>query len=133
MANPMDIANIPFDRDAELVEVFIEDLRLQAQIGVFAHEKGRTQPLVLTIHAWARVSPQNDDLDETANYKLFADAARDLAENNAFQLVESFLSALASKVFESDERIVATSLKAVKPEAIEHAAGAGARLFRARA
>lgn len=120
-----------FEYNPEFTQIFLKRLTIRAQLGVFTHEKGRTQPLILSMRAWARVTPVKDDLVETIDYNLFSDSARDLAENQHFDLVETFLNALADKVMEN-KQIVAGEFTAEKPEAIEGAECAGAIVFRLR-
>lgn len=121
----------PLNRNPDLIEVSLERLKLRAQLGVYAHERGRSQPLVVSVRAWARISPTQDDLSETIDYNMFAHAARELGAERHFDLVESYIAALADRVM-ADSRIVAAEVRAEKPEAIAGAAGAGAAVFRAR-
>ncbi len=118
-----------YERNPEYTEIFIKRLTIRAQLGVFTHEKGRTQPLILTMRAWAKVKPVKDDIVETVDYNLFSDTARDLAENQHFDLVETFLNAMADRIME-DDQIVAGEFTAEKPEAIEGAECAGAVVYR---
>ncbi len=118
-----------YERNPEYTEIFIKRLTIRAQLGVFTHEKGRTQPLILTMRAWAKVKPVKDDIVETVDYNLFSDTARDLAENQHFDLVETFLNTMADRIME-DDQIVAGEFTAEKPEAIEGAECAGAVVYR---
>ncbi len=122
---------ISYERNPEYTEIFLKRLTIRAQLGVFTHEKGRTQPLILSMRAWAKVAPVNDDLVETVDYNLFSDSARYLADNQHFDLVETFLNALADKVMKNSQ-IVAAEFRAEKPEAIAGAECAGAVIYRTR-
>ncbi len=124
-----DLLPTSFEHNPEYTQVFLKRLTIRAQLGVFTHEKGRTQPLILSIRAWAKIAPVKDDLVETVDYNLFSNSARDLAENQHFDLVETFLNALADKVM-AHPAIVAAEFVAEKPEAIEGAECAGAVIFR---
>ena len=120
-----------YERNPDYTEIFIKRLMIRAQLGVFTHEKGRTQPLILTMRAWANVKPVKDDILETVDYNLFSDTARDLAENQHFDLVETFLNTMADRIMENDQ-IVAGEFTAEKPEAIEGADCAGAVVYRSK-
>lgn len=117
--------------DPALTEIFIERLELPARIGVYAHEHGRTQPLVISVHAWAEVAVSHDALAETVNYRVFAETAVDLARTGHFDLVETFINQLADRIM-TDERIRILAVRAIKPEAVANAAGAGAAIVRRR-
>jgi len=55
----------------------IDDLTVDARIGVYAYEVGRTQPLVLTI--LLEVTPrETDELPATINYCEICDIAREI-------------------------------------------------------
>ena len=123
--------NEPVGRDPALTEVFLDRLSLRAQMGVYAHEKGRTQPLVVSIRAWARLSLEDDALSQTIDYNAFADAARELAETGHFQLIETYVEALADALMR-DERLQMLDVRAEKPEAVLGAAAAGVAIFRRR-
>ena len=114
-----------------LTEVFVEDLELLAHIGVYSHEHGRTQPLIISVHAWADVSAEDDALSNTVNYRKFVEAASSLAASGHFDLVETFINQLADIIM-SDTRIKIIKVRASKPEAIENATGAGAAITRLR-
>ena len=116
-------------RDPELTEIFLDSFQVRANLGVFGHERGRTQPLIVTIRVWARIKPVQDDLNETLDYNVFANEAQSLGHDRHFDLVESYLDVLAAKILE-DKRIEALEIRALKPEAVNGAAGAGARIFR---
>ena len=116
-------------RNPELTEIFLEKFQVRANLGVFGHERGRTQPLIVTMRVWAVIKPVKDDLDETLDYNKFANEAQDLGHDQHFDLVESYLNVLAEKLL-TDQRIKALEIRALKPEAVVGATGAGAAIFR---
>lgn len=77
------------------VEVTICGLQVAADIGVYAHEHGRAQPLVVDIIL--RIdAPVRDVLQETIDYQRVADDAHDLAlERTA--LIETYAMRLAER------------------------------------
>ena len=88
----------PFPADeplrCERLSVFVRGLEVQAGIGVYDHEQGRLQTLVIDVtlemgpHAVERLS-------DTINYETIAQAARDIAAEGHIGLVESFAERLA--------------------------------------
>lgn len=77
------------------VEVTISDLQVAADIGVYAHEHGRAQPLVVNIVL--RIdAPTHDTLDETIDYQSIADDAHALALART-ALIETYAMRLAEQ------------------------------------
>ncbi len=122
---------LPLEHDPDLTEVFVDHLEVQAQLGVYSHERGRTQPLIVSVRVWARINPIKDDLVETLDYNVFADAAQSLGRDHHYDLVESYIGALADLIMQ-DGRIEGAWISAGKPEAIENARAAGSAVFRRR-
>ena len=59
--------------------VFVRDLRVEAGIGVHAHEQGRLQTLVLDVALELAPGPV-EALADTLNYEVVARLARELVE-----------------------------------------------------
>jgi dihydroneopterin aldolase len=114
-----------------LIEVFLEGLVVRAHIGVYAHEKGRSQPIEIDIRIWAALSVGSDEIASTVNYETPARIAKDLGQTIHHQLIETYLAALADQIMQ-DPRVEAVAVRGAKPEAIEGARAAGAALFRRR-
>jgi dihydroneopterin aldolase len=78
-----------------VVEISVTGIQVAADIGVFTHEHGRTQPLVVDIvlHVDA---PARDALEETVDYQLIANDAHDLARERT-ALIETYAIRLARK------------------------------------
>jgi dihydroneopterin aldolase len=63
-------------------------LELEAEIGVYPHERGRAQPLVIDVEL--ALSPrQVVHLADTLNYETLAGAARQLVADGHIHLVET--------------------------------------------
>jgi len=112
-----------------IVEVTISGLQVAADIGVYAHEHGRAQPLVVDISLLVE-APARDALQETIDYQRVADDAHALARQRT-ALIETYAMRLA-------ERCVAYSgvrkadVRVSKPGALRGGlAGARASLSRA--
>jgi hypothetical protein len=61
-----------------ITKVFVRGLTVEAQIGVYKHEKGRAQILVVDVELDVAVTNWND-LTETVNYETIAAKARKVA------------------------------------------------------
>jgi len=77
------------------VEVTISGLQVAADIGVYAHEHGRAQPLVVDI-VLAIDPPVRDTLHETVDYQCVADDAHALAAGR-IALIETYAIRLAER------------------------------------
>jgi len=78
-----------------LVEVTISGLQVAADIGVYAHEHGRAQPLVVDISLTID-APARDALQETIDYQCVADDAHALAQTRT-ALIETYAMRLAER------------------------------------
>jgi dihydroneopterin aldolase len=109
------------------VKVFVRELRLYAEIGVHAHEYGRTQPLIIDVEldvavtAWER-------LGDIFNYEHILAKAKAVAAEGHFQLVEAFAGHLAQSCLE-DARVTRVRVRVDKPSALApDAAAAGCEI-----
>lgn len=101
-------------------------LRVEAEIGVYGHERGRTQPLIVDVEA-DLVPARVEAIADTLNYEVLADLARALAARGHTELVETYAQDLAAAVLRNS----ATSrvrVRVDKPEALAGAAGAGVEI-----
>jgi 7,8-dihydroneopterin aldolase/epimerase/oxygenase len=88
---------LPAGRDASahrmLHEICVSDMRLSADIGVYAHEKGRKQALIVDVTVV--VEPGDaDELRATLDYNAIAGHAEELAGEH-IALIETFARRLA--------------------------------------
>lgn len=77
----------------EEMHVCVRDMRIPADIGVFAHEIGRAQPLVVSVRL-ALLVVTEDQLTETIDYNRIVDAALALGQQR-IALIETFARRLA--------------------------------------
>lgn len=82
--------------------VIIEDLRIPAYIGVYTHEKGRTQTvsLCLEIGLPSQVCFRSDAVEHTIDYGAVAGSLRALAVSRHFNLIEFFAEQVSRVVLE---------------------------------
>jgi dihydroneopterin aldolase len=108
-------------------KVFVTGVQVQAQIGVYRHEIGRVQPLVVDVELDVPTNA-SDRLSETVNYESILKAAQDLAGSGHIDLVETFAHRLAQACLR-DDRVSRARVRIEKPLALApHAVGAGVEI-----
>ena len=108
-------------------KVFVTGLQVQAQIGVYRHEIGRVQPLIVDVELDVPTNA-SDRLAETVNYETILAAAQALAGQGHVDLVETFAHRLAEACLE-DPRVTRARVRIEKPLALApHAVGAGVEI-----
>jgi dihydroneopterin aldolase len=105
-----------------VTKVFVRGLKIEAEIGVYAHEQGRRQPLVVDIELDVAAAGWRA-LADTVNYESIAQAARDIAAAGHIGLVESFAQTLAEACF-AEPRVLRARVRVEKPQALAPAAAA---------
>ncbi|MGH6956698.1 MAG: dihydroneopterin aldolase [Caulobacteraceae bacterium] len=91
-------------------------LRVEAQIGVYKHEKGRPQVLVIDAELDVAVSDWNS-LSATVNYETIAAKARKVAAEGHRGLVETFAHHLADACLE-EPKVTRARIRVEKPSAL---------------
>ena len=99
-----------------ITKVFVRGLKVDAHIGVYRHEMGRTQPLVVDVELDVAVSDWSR-LSETVNYEIIAKKARRVAAEGHRGLVETFAHHLAEACFE-EPRVTRARIRVEKPTAL---------------
>ena len=70
-------------------KVFVTGVKVQAPIGVYKHEIGRLQPLIIDVELDVPTDA-SDRLSDTFNYEAILKAAQDVAAGGHLALVETF-------------------------------------------
>ena len=111
--------------------VFVRGLSVNARIGVYAHEEGRDQPLLIDADllietdGWARLS-------DTVNYERVGVHARAIAAAGHIGLVETFAHRLAVACL-AEPRVRRARIRVEKPLALApHASAAGVEIVLTR-
>lgn len=86
-----------------VTKVFVRGLKVDAQIGVYDHEHGRLQPLVVDVELDVAAS-HCERLGDTVNYEMVGEVARALVAEGHIDLVETFAERLAQACF-ADPRV----------------------------
>ena len=114
----------------EGLTVFVRGLEIEAGIGVYDHEQGRLQRLVIDVTL--ALEPQAVvRLADTVNYERVAAAAREIAGEGHIGLVETFAERLALACL-GDPRVRRCAVRIEKPGALAGAAAAGCEVVLAR-
>jgi dihydroneopterin aldolase len=112
---------------AAMTRVFVTGLKVQAEIGVYRHEIGRVQPLVVDVELDVP-GAGSQRLSDTLNYESILAAAREIAGGGHIELVETFAERLARACL-ADERVTQARVRVEKPLALApDAVGAGVEI-----
>jgi len=114
-----------------VTKVFVRGLAIEAEIGVYPHERGRRQPLIVDVEVDVAAAGWRA-LTDTVNYETIAAAARAIAAAGHIGLVESFAQRLAQACF-AEPRVLRARVRVEKPLALApHAAAAGVEITAVR-
>ena len=103
--------------------IFVKGLKVMAAIGIYDHEHGRTQPLV--IDAVFDLSLHDiHGLKDTLNYELVGQIARDFIGRGHIRLVETLAEDMARALIELPH-VERVEVSISKPEALSDADHAG--------
>jgi dihydroneopterin aldolase len=128
---PFPQASAPAAIGVESLKVFVRAARIDAEIGVYDHEHGRTQPLVIDVELDLDPRPIGH-ISETVNYEAVVTKAQALAATGHFKLVEAFAKRLAAALLE-EPLVKRARVRVEKPEALAPvAAAAGVEIVLSR-
>src|SRR4051794_21467859 len=99
-----------------ITKVFVRGLAIQAEVGVYAHERGKLQPLVCDVELDVAAAGA-EHLSQTVNYETILAAARAIAAEGHIELVELFCERLAAACL-ADERVTRARVRVEKPMAL---------------
>jgi dihydroneopterin aldolase len=95
---------------------FVRDIRVDAEVGVYDYEYGRTQPLVVEVEL--DVAPSGfEELGDIINYENIIAWTREVAASGHIELVETFAHRVALACMR-DGRVLAARVRVEKPEAL---------------
>ena len=120
----------PASARRENLTVFVKGLRVEAGIGVYDHEHGRLQRLVIDVTLELEPRPI-ERLGDTIDYETVANAARAIAEAGHVGLVETFAERLARACLE-DGRVRRATVRIEKPGALAAVIAPGCEIVLAR-
>jgi dihydroneopterin aldolase len=113
--------------------VFVRDLVLAAAIGVWAHEKGRSQRIRVNIDLGVEEpeSPAPDRLDAVVCYDQLSRSVRALAAGEHVHLIETLAERIAQAAL-ADTRILQVRVRVEKLDVYPDAASVGVEIERHR-
>ncbi|MDP1631172.1 MAG: dihydroneopterin aldolase [Caulobacter sp.] len=115
-----------------VTKVFVRGLRVEAEVGVYIHERGKTQPLVIDVELDVS-AVHAERLAQTVNYERIANDARAIAAEGHIELVEMFAERLADRCL-VDPRVTRARVRVEKPMALApDAQAAGVEITAVRA
>lgn len=110
-----------------MTKIFVVGLKIEARIGIYAHEADRAQPLLVDVELDVP-SAGPDRLADTVNYEMVGEAARAIAAQGHINLVEGFAEQLARACL-ADPRVMRARVRVEKPLALSpDAAAAGVEI-----
>lgn len=126
--------SVPRPNAPRLCRLFVTDLRLDAHIGIYPSEHGRSQPIRLSIEAAvAEADPPpagaEDDIDRVVSYESFVVAAREIVADGHIALVETLAERLAARCL-ADPRVHQIRLRVEKLAAFPDAGAVGIEIVR---
>lgn len=113
-------------------KIFIRDFTLDCNIGVYDHEKGRTQKVVFDCDVWvplAETPSTSDALCDVLDYDSIVSAISRTALSRHFELQESLVDQAADEVA-SLPGVVQVRLSSRKIEAYPNIKGVGIEVYR---
>lgn len=118
---------------AGIRHVFLRDLVLEARIGVYASEHGRTQRIRVNVDLGVVESGQDglDELERVVDYSVIVRRVRAIVAAGHVRLVETLAERIAAACLE-DERIVQARIRVEKLDIYPDASSVGVEIERRR-
>jgi 7,8-dihydroneopterin aldolase/epimerase/oxygenase len=114
----------------------IRDLRVTGTHGDLPEERERAQPFSVDIVAWVdmEAAQQSDDLADTVDYGMLAEAAAEVVGGRSYRLLEALAGRLASALLIVDPRLeaVEVTVRKLRPPLALDVGSTGVRVRRAR-
>jgi len=113
--------------------IFLNDFTLQANVGVYKHEKEKTQPIKINVIAKVRNPKRINDnnLQSVVCYNQISKKIKKIIKSGHTILLEKLAEKIIQECFKN-KRIETIKIRLEKPEAIEGAVGAGIEVERSR-
>jgi dihydroneopterin aldolase len=112
----------------------LHDLRIDCIVGIYPHERERTQTVFLDLELDYDFGPAaaSDAIADAVDYDHVVALVTDLIQTRRFQLVETMAEATAAMLFECVPTVLAVRLEIRKPAAVPSAANSFVRVERSR-
>ncbi len=132
-AGPENVTRLSIADGARSIRhVFVRDLVLDGEIGVYAHEKdGFRQPMRFNIDLTVREVAHSDALENVVCYEQIVNKVKNLLAEGHVNLVETLAERIASRCLE-DARVERARVRVEKLTAIAEVASVGVEIERGR-
>ena len=113
--------------------VFVRDLMLDSSIGIYDHEKEKSQKIRVNIDLSVKedCADLNDDYDNVVCYENVVTGIKNIVQSGHIELVETLAEKIANMNL-IDSRIVSVRVRVEKLEAIENTTSVGVEIERTR-
>ena len=113
--------------------IFVNDLMLNAELGVYAHEKNIQQPLRVNVIAKIKDIPDtsNEKIDNVVCYNQISLIIKEIVNSGHTILLETLAEKILQECFKND-RIETIKIRLEKLDAIDDAESAGIEIERSR-
>ena len=102
--------------DGPPTKIFVRNLTLEAEIGIYSHEQGRLQPLVVEVELEVAAGAGRS-IAETVNYETIVQHAVSIAAAGLIGLLETYARRLAHACL-SEARVLSARVRVEKPLAL---------------
>lgn len=121
------------DAKKRIRHVFVRDLELEANIGVYKREKGKLQPVRINIDLTVEETEGEvgDKLENVVDYGAVVDGVKEILAAGHLNLVETLAEQIAAQCLE-DERVKVARVRIEKLEVVPEAASVGVEIERER-
>ncbi|MEN8723440.1 MAG: dihydroneopterin aldolase [Alphaproteobacteria bacterium] len=126
---PLSLANA----DLALRHVFVNNLRLDAEIGIHPHEQNVKQPVIVSVDLTVteQAAPVGDQIDSVLCYEGIVNIVHRVIDQGHINLVETMAEQIANACL-VDERVQSTRVRVEKPAAFAAADSVGVEIERKR-
>lgn len=133
-ANASNLVHLPYaDASSGVRHVFVRDYLTDAEIGVWSHEKGKTQKIRISVDLSVSESAahHDDQLENVVCYNEIVLGIKKIIAAGHIQLVETLAEQIAVMTLENSQ-VIKSRVKVEKLEAVEEAASVGVEIERRR-
>jgi dihydroneopterin aldolase len=119
------------DARRRIRHVFVRDLELDANIGVYHREKGQAQPVRINVDLTVEEGdmPLEDRLSNVVDYGAVVDGIKDILAGGHLNLVETLAEQIASFCLE-DQRVLVARVRIEKLQVVAEAKSVGVEIER---
>lgn len=127
------ISPLPLPAGAPRRKVFVKGLAVEAEIGAYDHEKGRTQTLRIDfeLDVVEPSDPAGDRLEDVVCYNRLTEGIKAILAEGHIKLVETLAERIAELAM-AHPMALSVRVRIEKPEAIKEAEAAGVEIWRTK-